>query len=167
MLLALDMSTKSTGQAIFDEDKLVRSGCFTASSTNVRKRIKKIMCDLKSVLDIYTIDAIIAEEVLPENSKDLKSLRTQKVLMWLQGALELLIYDYNDKIKIEYVYPSEWRSSCGIHTGRGIKRADLKPADIAFVKEKFNLDANDDEADAIGIGYFATHKTELQEINWE
>ena len=31
MLLALDLSTKSTGYAIFDKDKLIESGCITAS----------------------------------------------------------------------------------------------------------------------------------------
>lgn len=167
MLLALDMSTKSTGYSIFDGEKLIYSGCLTASSTDVIKRIKKIMGELKPLLEQYNIDAVIAEEVLPENQYDIKNLRTQKVLMWMQGALEFLIYEYNSKIKIEYVYPSEWRKVCGIRTGRGIKRESLKPADISFVKEAFNLDVNDDEADAICIGYFATHNPKPKEINWE
>ena len=37
--------------------------------------------------------------------------------------------------------------------GRGITRETLKQKDMEFVKEKFNKDVNDDEADAICIGY--------------
>ena len=166
MLLALDMSTKSTGYSIFDNDKLICSGCLTASSTDTIKRIRKIMSELQPILEQYNITEVVAEEVLPDKETgETKNLRTQKVLMWMQGALEFLIYDFNSKIKIEYVYPSTWRKSCGIKNGKGIKRDTLKPKDIQFVKETFNLDVNDDEADAICIGYYATHKP--KEINWE
>ena len=54
-------------------------------------------------------------------------------------------------IKIEYVYPNEWRSWIGIKTGAGVHRESLKPKDIAWVQENFGLTLNDDEADAIGI----------------
>ena len=53
----------------------------------------------------------------------------------------------------------------GIKTGRGIKRASLKEADIAFVEETFGITVNDDEADAICIG-FAHNKEVSNEINW-
>lgn len=45
----------------------------------------------------------------------------------------------------------------------GVRRETAKKYDINFVKEKFNIDVNDDEADAIGIGYAYTHK----DNNWE
>ena len=38
--------------------------------------------------------------------------------------------------------------------------------DIQFVKENYNLDVNDDEADAICIGYSCSHDEET-DINWE
>ena len=73
--------------------------------------------------------------------------------MWLQAAIAFTVHDNFPQIKIEYLYPSEWRSACGIRTGKGIKREELKLEDIRFVEEKFNIKVNDDEADAIGIGY--------------
>ena len=73
--------------------------------------------------------------------------------MYLQAALVFFMHDNYPKVKIEYLYPSEWRSRCGLHTGRGIKREELKKADIAFVKKVYNIEVNDDIADAIGIGY--------------
>ena len=167
MLLALDLSTKSTGYAIFDKDKLIESGCITASSTDTIKRIYKMIDEIKTICSKFNIDEIIAEEVHPENQYGVGNIRTQKVLMWLQGALEFFIHDkYDNKLSIQYVYPSEWRKVCGIKTGKNQKRSDLKPADVQFVKDTFNLDVNDDEADAICIGYFHIHKPQEKVITW-
>ena len=44
MILSLDASTKSTGYAIFDEDKLITYGCISASSQdNIERRNSKII----------------------------------------------------------------------------------------------------------------------------
>ena len=52
-------------------------------------------------------------------------------------------------VKYEFIQASSWRSSIGIHTGRGIKRDQLKQEDIKYVKNKYSIDANDDVCDAI------------------
>jgi len=39
---------------------------------------------------------------------------------------------------------SHWRSVVGIHTGRGIKRDELKQVSINLVKQKYNITVNDD-----------------------
>lgn len=156
MLLSLDLSTKSSGIAIFDNDKkLIDYTCITASSTDLIKRIYKIIDELKLFCQKYNnIDTVVIEEVRPEgNQYGVGNQKTHKALMYLQAALVFFMHDNYPKIKIEYLYPSEWRSRCGLYTGRGIKREELKKADIAFVKKVYNIDVNDDIADAIGIGY--------------
>lgn len=156
MLLSLDLSTKSSGIAIFDNDKkLIDYTCITASSTDLVKRIYKIINDLKLFCQKYdNIDTVVIEEVRPEsNQYGVGNQKTHKALMYLQAALVFFMHDNYPKVKIEYLYPSEWRSRCGLHTGRGIKREELKKADIAFVKKVYNIEVNDDIADAIGIGY--------------
>ena len=50
---------------------------------------------------------------------------------------------------IEFMQASEWRKNLGIKTGRGIKRENLKPLDIKYVKDTYGIDANDDVCDAI------------------
>lgn len=77
-----------------------------------------------------------------------------------------MLFDKYPDIKIEYIYPSQWRKNCGIKTGRGIKRDSLKKADIDFVKQRYNLSVNDDIADAICIahGYL---DLENEGFNWE
>lgn len=164
-ILSLDLSTKSSGWAIFKDGLLIDYGCITSSSQDLLKRINIMIDGLKEVLNKHNdIEKVYAEEVRPENG--LQNLKTHKALMWLQGAVALMLYEYNKKLEFELIYPSSWRAAIGIKTGRGIKRTSLKEKDIQFVKENYNLEVNDDEADAICIGYSCSHDEET-EINWE
>lgn len=162
-ILALDASTKSTGWAVFDETKLVAHGCATASSTDLVKRIQKIISELTIILSNHKVDKIILEEVRPEQG--LQNIKTHKALMYLQAAIVFLVHDHFSKAEIEYVYPSEWRKQCGIKTGSGVRRESLKEKDIEFVKNEYGLTVNDDIADAIGIGHAYVNKLS-NELNW-
>lgn len=167
MILSLDLSTKSSGWAIFKEQELINYGCITSSSTDLIKRIHIMIDEIDRILQENEISKIIVEEVRPEDGYGVGNQKTHKALMYLQAALEFLIHDnYNKKVEIEYIFPSSWRAKCGIKNGRGIKRTSLKEADIAFVKENFNLDVNDDEADAICIGFANFKNDDNNEINW-
>lgn len=164
-ILSLDLSTKSSGWAVFENGILIDYGCISSSSTDLLKRINIMLDGLKEIFEKHSdIEKVYAEEVRPENG--MQNLKTHRALMWLQGAVALLIYNFNKKIELELIYPSSWRASIGIKTGRGIKRTSLKEKDIQFVKENYNLDVNDDIADAICIGYANSHDVET-EINWE
>ena len=165
MILSLDASTKSTGYAIFDEDKLITYGCISASSQDNIKRINKMKEEIAKLLTEYSnITTVVIEEVRPDMGQTIP--QTMKVLFWLQAAIAFLIHDEFTTVKLIFTYPSEWRSKCNIATGRGIKREQLKQEDIKFVKNKFNIDVNDDIADAIGIGY-AYYVSTNKELNWE
>lgn len=165
-LLAIDGSTKNTGWAIYKDDELVDYGCISASSTDVIKRIQKMILGISEILAKYPIDTIFMEEVRPEGTGyGVGNQHTQKVLMWLQAAFVFLFHEECPKAEIEYVYPSEWRKICGIKNGRGVKRNSAKAADIEFVKDKFGIEVNDDAADAIGIGYAATHKNDTNVVS--
>lgn len=163
-ILSLDLSTKSSGWAIFQESQLIDYGCITSASTDVIKRIYIMLNGLKEVLNKYTIDKIVIEEVRPDLGNG--NLNTHRVLMYLQAGLEFLIHDNFKGTPIQYIYPSSWRAECGIKNGRGIKRLTLKELDIQFVKEHYNIEVNDDIADAICIGHSQIHKVS-NEINWE
>lgn len=101
------------------------------------------------------------EEVRPDYNS-----HTNKVLMWLQAAIVIAAYEINPKIKCSFVGASEWRAALSIQQGRGVKRETLKPRDIQYVKDKYNIKVNDDEADAICI-FDAYWSKESNEINWE
>lgn len=161
-ILAIDASTKSSGLALFEEQKLIDYKCLTASSTDLIKRIQKIVIELNTYVKNNFVDKIILEEVRPEQGRN---LTTYKALMWLQAAINFMMHENYPNVKIEYVYPNEWRALCGIRTGRGIKRDNLKNADIQFVKDTYNIEVNDDIADAIGIGHSFVNQLN-NEINW-
>lgn len=167
-ILSLDLSTNSTGYAIFKNGELEDYGLLTAKGKNAIERIYLMTEQLEEVLNKYPeIEKIIVEEVRPENNQTGPgNLRTHKILMWLQAALEFLNYNKN-KLKIEYIYPSEWRAKCGIRTGKSIKRETLKQEDIEFVKNQYNIVVNDDIADAIGIGHAYLLGTEETAYVWE
>lgn len=150
--MGLDASTHSTGVSIFDEGELIAHDCLKASSTDVIKRIQKIIDQLDKVIEMHKPDIIILEEVIPKQQEDnYKTVQTRRVLMWLQAAINFLCHEKYPNIKIEYIYPNEWRAWIGIKTGAGVRRESLKEKDIEWVKDTFGLTLNDDEADAIGL----------------
>lgn len=114
------------------------------------------------------VEKIVAEEVHPE---DYGFSHTFKVLMWLQGCIALGAYKANNHFNfdnIEFLQSSEWRKLLGIKTGRGIKREALKQADMDYIKQTYNIIANDDICDSLCLytAYFK-QKEKPKEYNWE
>lgn len=144
-ILFLDLSTRSTGWAVGEEGKLIDYGCITSSSSNIFKRISIIQRFINEIIEKHSIQTIIAEEVRP----DIPNSHTFKVLSWLQGIILYEAYLKNDKITYDFIQANSWRSKIGIRTGPRVKREELKKADIAYVKNKYNISANDDVCDAI------------------
>ena len=121
---------------------LLLSGCNTKNNKEVIQ--EPIIIEKEETVNN---DEVIIEEVRPDGYNS----HTGKVLMWLQAAIVIAIYEIDPKIEIEFIYPSQWRAALKIKQGRGIKRNDLKPQDIKYIKDKYNINVNDDIADAICI----------------
>ena len=149
--LALDLSTKSSGQAIYNNKDLENYGCISATSSNLYKRIEKMEQELTTVLSENKIDKVVIEDVVPDDVRNNGTVF--RALMHLQGCICAMLDKFN--LKPEFVVAAHWRKLCGIRTGAGIKRESLKPKDIEFVKNQFGLNVNDDIADAICIGFAA------------
>ena len=166
-LLALDASTKATGIAIFKDKDLMASSVITASSTDLYKRIHKMVDNILAIVEQIGIEKIVMEEVIPDHTKN---TNTFKALMYLQALIHIELHDKFPKIEIELVYPSSWRSVCGIKNGRGIKREQEKAEDIKFANKTYNLNiTSDDQADAICIGHAYLHpkgEKDYGELNW-
>lgn len=165
-LLALDCSTKATGVAIFDNKKLLGQSCIIASSTDLYKRIHKMVDSIDEIVTTLEINEIVMEEVIPDHSKN---TNTFKALMYLQAAIMIMMHDKHPRVQVTLAYPGQWRSVCGIQTGRGQRREAVKTRDITFANETYGLSlVSDDIADAICIGHAYLHpKTESNEIHWE
>lgn len=146
-ILSLDLSSKSTGWAVSIDNTLKDYGCITASSADYIERLKKITAEVCDIVKKYNIKKIVCEEVRFGD----KNVHTFKVLMYLQAKIVMELHDIDKEIDFEFQQPSEWRKKVGIQTGRGVTREALKPADIKYVKNTYNITVNDDIADAIGI----------------
>ena len=160
-ILSLDLSTKQSGWCIGQNAIPQSHGYISASSKDVIKRIIKMRDQLSILIKNNKIDKIIMEEVRPQYNS-----HTNKVLMWLQAAIVIMAYEINPSINYEFIGASEWRAALRMKQGRGIKRNDLKPQDVQYVQDKYNIKVNDDQADAICI-FDAYWQQFNNEINWQ
>lgn len=150
-LIALDMSTKSTGYAIYKHNKLIEYNYITATSNDLFNRIKIMLNAINKLLEEnLDIQYVIMQQVRQEGFINIK---TYKALMYLQGCVQMIIHQKFKHLQTDFLYPSQWRKVCKIKQGRGIQRKQQKQLDIQWVKDNFNIQVNDDIADAIGIGY--------------
>ena len=156
-VLSIDASTKSSGIAIFEENKLIHYECIQATESNTYLRIFKMVSKIRQLYDQYLPTHIIMEDVLPQDVKHNQNV--YKALIYLQSAIVLELY--KSKAQVDFYTASHWRSLVGIKTGRGIKRQTLKKASIDLVKKKYNLIVNDDISDAIclGMAYLQQHRS--------
>lgn len=159
-ILFLDLSTHSTGWAVADQQgELLDYGCIQSQDNNLLKRIKIMSNGLLDVLAKHPeIQKVVAEEV----RADYKNAIVYKALNWCQGVCIFKLYEKIPKLETEFIQPSSWRSKIGIKTGRGVKRSEVKKADVAYIEKEYGIDVNDDVADAICIkdSYFVTEKKE-------
>lgn len=160
-ILTLDLSTKSSGFAIGKDEILQHSGCITVNEKETLKRIIVMRNKIAEIIEQNCIDKIIMEQVYPEYNS-----HTNKILMWMQAAIAISAYQINPNIECEFINASSWRAALKIKQGSGIKRQQLKQQDIKYIKDKYNLTVNDDQADAICI-FDAYWQKNNNEINWE
>lgn len=168
--IAIDASTKSTGIAMFKNNQLLGYENFVSSNKNVLKRIKYMTDKIEEIYKKNNQESVqvVMEQVIPDNLNDAKWTRNQatfKALFYLQAAI-VLMFDHYD-IEVELIGASTWRKWCRIKQGNA-NRETLKFRDIEFVKKNYNIDVNDDVADAICIGHGKIfHEPEPAAFNWE
>lgn len=150
-IIALDMSTKSTGYAIYKHNKLIQYNYITATSNDLFNRIKVMLNAINKLLEQHSdLEYVIMQQVRQEGFINVK---TYKALMYLQGCIQMIIHEKFKHLQTDFLYPSSWRKVCKIKQGRGVQRKQQKQLDIQWVKDNFNIEVNDDVADAIGLGY--------------
>lgn len=159
-ILSLDLSTHSSGWCVGQDGHLQTHGCITATSKDVKNRIVKMRDQLITIIKENKIEKIIMEQVRPDYNS-----HTSKVLMWLQATVVIAAYEISPKIQCQFIGVNTWRAALKIKQGRGIKRDTLKPQDIQYVKDKYGITVNDDQADAICI-FDAYYEKFDNQINW-
>lgn len=152
-VLAFDQATTKTGYALFSTGGGLDYGLINLSL----KEFRDMDADTKGRLMVKKISELI-EELQPDYVaiEDVALQRNAKVLIELSRIQGGIVGDCDRRgIPIMILKPSQWRKTCALTQGAGVKRAVLKQAAKTFVKETFQADATSDEADAICIGWAA------------
>lgn len=134
--MGLDLSTKSTGYAIFDNTTLLNYGVIQTSHADWRERLVAQGAKLTEIIELYCPEKIYIEDV-PLNLKG-----GAKILVML-GAMQGLVYGLGASKNIDmcFIQPSEWRSPIGLYDGtkKGKKRNELKQKSVEKANELFGL----------------------------
>ena len=164
--LALDQASKTTGYAIFDNDKLVKYGKFTATCEDDIERFALMKEWLVSMINNWHPDHIGIEGIQfqEEGQAQKMGVTVFQTLARLQGILMLVCHEA--KIPYTICPTNTWRHECGV---KGKTRTDKKRSMQLLAKQWYDITVTDDEADAIGIGNYLTSRirrnTEI--TNWE
>ena len=154
-ILALDQATKVTGYSIFDDGKLVKVGTFTTTSDDEVARCVSIKNWFLSMLQSWKPDYVGIEGIQYQpkvfDGDTVGSVTLFQTLAHLQGVL--LITCHEQGIHYRVCPTNTWRNVCGV---KGRARADKKRSMQIIAKQWYNINATDDEADAIGIGHYMT-----------
>lgn len=142
-ILSLDLSTRSTGFAVYEDKELVSYGTITSVDKDYLVRAEEMANEVASILSVHNdIDYVIIEE--------LKVLSNQKTLVMLgitQGEVIRACKGYG----ILLIPPTVWRKPYRLNG----KRREAKKKAIDYCVNKLNLVVkNDDEAEAIILGKY-------------
>ena len=161
-ILALDAATGITGYSIYDDKVLVGYGTFkTSASLPTAERINNVKHWLKAALKEWEPDFVGIENIQLQSygpNKAQTQVKTFQTLANLQGVILDTIFEAS--IDSELVYPSEWRSYCGVGDGDQHREARKKAAQ-AKVRIWYDMQCTEDEADAICIGKYFCNKIKV------
>ena len=159
-LLSLDTSSTKTGWAVFKNGIYKESGVLNWSHIKeTEDRLQIMYIDIIQHIQKYEPDILVIEKDIVGSGKR-QNMSTINTLVKLIGGIWAYCVQLNMDTPMnlptgEFVIfykeytPSEWRKLVGINTR---KRDDCKAASIKRIKDKYNLDVDDNEADAINIG---------------
>lgn len=160
-LLSLDTSSTKTGWAVFKNGIYKESGVLDWShiKDNTEDRLQIMYIDIIQHIQKYEPDILVIEKDIVGSGKR-QNMSTINTLVKLIGGIWAYCVQLNMNTPmnlptgefiifyVEYT-PSEWRNLVGINAR---KRDDCKTASIKLIKDIYNKDVDDNEADAINIG---------------
>lgn len=140
----LDISSKKTGICKLVNGNLKDFDLLNCSDIrDSSQRVDEMAREIIKKLNYYSPTILVVEDTWNKNN-----VQTTKMLSELIGVAKG--WAITNKCCWNKLLPSEWRKYCGIEQGHK-KRPELKQASIDYVKEKYNIEVNDDVADSIAM----------------
>lgn len=145
-IVGVDASTNKTGISVFIDGQYETHTLIDLHTIkDSTERIPKMMLVICEYLNEHKPDKVIMEESILKTN-----IATVKMLSNLAGAI--MYYATVNNIEFELALPSVWRKRIGLTQGKSVKRETLKAEAILAVKQEYDMDVTDDEAEAILMG---------------
>ena len=145
-ILALDVSTTSTGYALYVGDKLTQYGHVKPTGKDWLTRVRKMADKVTELSRDFNINTVVIEDTF-----FLKNIKTVKKLCLAQGIL----LGQLPEAELIQVFPNTWKKHFGLGKGKATRDVQ-KQTSISVAETLFLISAkiNDDEADAILMGRY-------------
>lgn len=146
VVLALDQASKTSGYAVYRDNKLETYGKFTYDDPDIDKRLVKIRQKVADLIAIFAPDEVVYEDIQQQNNIA-NNVATFKVLAEVYGVISELLESLG--MKHSSVLAATWKSSLGI---KGRTRPEQKKEAQEYVTRLYGIKPTQDECDAICIG---------------
>lgn len=144
-MLALDISTKSTGYAVFEDGVLKRHSIIEYKDGDTQKRLYAMTIFISLLFDWKDISIVVVERPIFN-----RNVKTFFELSMMVGAVYAYCVEHN--IEFHMLLPSQWRALISSEN-KPRKRKELKEWGKQKVRELYGVEVKtDDESDAILIG---------------
>ena len=159
-LLALDQASRTTGWAVFIDDRLDAFGKIELNDSDIGDRLVKLRAAVIQLINHYQIDEIAFEDIYMDGQR-VNNVSTFKILAEVFGV----IYELATELEIPNtpVLAGTWKSTLGI---KGKTRPEQKRNAQQWVIDNYSMSPTQDECDAICIGAHILTKKD-SEFNWE
>lgn len=162
-VLALDQATRISGWAIYDNDIPISFSTFETNLTDEVARYNTIKNWLINMINRWQPDVVAIEDIQFQNIHNdndyIVNTTTFKMLARLQGVLMDTVYSLGKELLI--VHSATWRSYCNI---KGRSRADKKKSTQLIMKDLYDITISEDEADALGLGKYASNEAKRNPV---
>lgn len=160
-LLALDQASRTTGYAVFEDDKLIKSGTFTLRSDDVGERLVDYRKHIEKLIIDNDIEEVAFEDIQMQGQ--VNNVQTFKVLAEIFGVTQEFLVENGHSYHI--VSSNTWKSKLQI---KGRTRVEQKRNAQIYVLENFDKKVSQDESDAICIGasIVLDNKKNKADFNW-
>ena len=141
-ILSLDLSTKSSGFAVFEDEVLVDYGVIKNTNKDILVRgnymaeFVRLLCEKYGKFDLVGIE-------------ELKVLSNQSTLVKLAQVQGMVLRELKDQV-VKFIMPTVWRKSFELNG----KRAEAKAKAIKLCNELGYEVECDDDAEAILLGIY-------------
>jgi Holliday junction resolvasome RuvABC endonuclease subunit len=110
-LLAIDQSSRVSGYAIFDNNKIVKYGKIELKDDDIGVRLNVLRNTLINLVQKYEIDTVAFEDIYMDGQR-VNNVATFKVLAEVFGVCEELFISLN--LPYTAVLAGTWKSTLGV-----------------------------------------------------